>query len=364
VAGATKGAESVSTQSLLVRNDVSTVADSLEVFREAARVLPTDPRVIEHLASVQQLVGGDIEWVEQALAEICSDEGSSPASDAARHLVTRGGKRVRPLTALLAAACFGPVPNTARVSALVAELVHSSSLLHDDVADEGSERRGALTARLLYGNAVSVLSGDLLLIHALERTVAEIPEALSDLLGTLRLLIDGEVVQLRGRTELDVRESTYQRVLRGKTASLFAWAARAGARAARAPEKDIACLGKFGEQLGIAFQLVDDILDYDGKSSGKTGLVDLREGKLTLPLVLAVEAQPELLDAVRLIHAGDLEQVESLGRKVVASGCCEIVRQRAVRMTERAIDTLCQIPPTRARELLINVARELTARVA
>jgi octaprenyl-diphosphate synthase len=353
----------VTTQSLLASTSVAHVTASLDVFRAAARVTPTDPRVVERLVEVQELVGDDLEWVESALTEHCAD-GARPATLAAKHLVARGGKRVRPLTALLAARCFGPVPAAARTLALVAELLHSATLLHDDVADEGTERRGVRTARMQYGNAVSVLAGDLLLVHALERTWSEVPEALPDLLGTLRMLIDGEVIQLRGRTELDVREVTYNRVLHGKTASLFAWASRSGARSARASNEDIERLGEFGEQLGIAFQLVDDVLDYDGAKSGKTSLADLREGKLTLPLVLAVESHPELIHAVSRIHAGDLEPIHNLGRKVVASGACEVVRQRALAITEHAIDILRPIQATQAKELMVNVARELAARVA
>ena len=325
--------------------------------------MPTDPRVLERLAEVQSLVGDDMEWVESALSAVCAD-GVVPATHAAKHLVSRGGKRVRPLTTLLSAGCFGPVPAAARTLALVAELVHSATLLHDDVADEGTERRGVRAARLQYGNAVSVLAGDLLLVHALERTADEVPAALPDLLRTLRALIDGEVIQLRGRTELDVRESTYNRVLQGKTASLFAWAARAGARSTEASCDDIQRMGEFGEHLGIAFQLVDDVLDYVGANTGKTSLADLREGKLTLPLVLAVEAQPELLHAVRKIHAGELEHVALLGRRVVASGACELVRRRALAVTERAIEALAPIRTSAAKSLLIDVARELAARVA
>jgi octaprenyl-diphosphate synthase len=351
----------VMTQSSLARPPVTTVTASLDTFRSAARVMPTDPRVVERIAEVQALVGGELEWVEFQLAETCA-QGVRPATQAAKHLVERGGKRVRPLTTLLSAACFGPVPDCARSLAMVAELVHSATLLHDDVTDEGTERRGIRTARMVYGNAVSVLAGDLLLVHALERTLAEVPDALPDLLHTLRLLVDGEVVQLRGRTELDVRESTYDQVLRGKTASLFAWAARAGARSALASEEDIERMGAFGEQLGIAFQLVDDILDYEG-ASGKTSLTDLREGKLTLPLVLAVEAMPELLPLVKTIHAGDLDPMQYLGRKVLASGACEIVRQRAIAVTERAIQTLQPLAASPAKALLVDLARELAARV-
>lgn len=354
---------SFSTESRMACSTVSTTSESIDVFLGSANAIPTDPRVIERLVEVQQLLGNDLEWVEQSLGATC-DSGVRPAVQAAKHLVERGGKRVRPITALLGAACFGEINAEARSVALISELVHSATLLHDDVADEGLERRGAPTARLIYGNAVSVLAGDLLLVHALDQAHSQAPSSLPDLLMTLRLLVDGEVVQLRGRTELDLREATYNRVLRGKTASLFAWATRSGARAQGASAEDVKRLGEFGEHLGIAFQLVDDLLDYDSQGTGKTSLIDLREGKLTLPLVLAVESHPELMSAVRQIHAGEFEMIPRVAQKVVNSGSCEIVRSRAQAVTERAIETLRPIADSHAKQLLQGVARELAARVS
>src|SRR5581483_1735134 len=122
-----------------------------------------------------------------------------PATQAAKHLLAAGGKRVRPMVVLLSAAMFGPVPPPARDLAIVSELVHLATLLHDDVIDDGDERRGSITSRRVYGNAVSVLAGDLLLTHALERTARAAPDLLGSLVHTLRKLVDGEVVQLRGR---------------------------------------------------------------------------------------------------------------------------------------------------------------------
>lgn len=341
----------------------SSTAESLDVFVNSTRTVATDPRVVERLIEVQMLLGEDLAWVEQTLAETCA-QGQAPATAAARHLVEQGGKRVRPLTALLAAACFGPIGREARSVALISEITHSATLLHDDVADEGMERRGKVASRLVYGNAISVLAGDLLLVHALERTQTDAPSSLPDLLQTLRCLVDGEVTQLRGRTELDVRESTYEHILRGKTASLFAWAARAGARASGASPDAAIRLGEFGEQLGIAFQLVDDLLDYESANTGKTSLMDLREGKLTLPLVLAVEKQPDLLELVQRIHAGDHDAITEVASRVLASGSCGMVRTRAQAVTRQAVEKLRPLAPSHAKRLLEGVAQELAARVA
>ena len=174
-----------------------------------------DVKLLGRLGDLQALLEDDLAWVEATLVEATS-RGERPGRDAAQHLVSRGGKRVRPMSLLLSAACFGKVPDAARELAVVAELVHSATLLHDDVIDDGMERRGGPTARTLWGNAVSVLAGDLLLVEALDRTARHAPSVLASLFSTLRQLVDGEVIQLRGRAELDVSRDTYDRILRGR----------------------------------------------------------------------------------------------------------------------------------------------------
>src|SRR5215471_170156 len=128
-----------------------------------------DTKLNRRLGDLQALLADDLAWLETALAE-ATGRGERPGRDAAQHLVLQGGKRVRPTALLLSAACFGPIPPAARELALVAELIHSATLLHDDVIDDGTERRGAPTGRTIWGNAVSVLAGDLLLVEALDRT--------------------------------------------------------------------------------------------------------------------------------------------------------------------------------------------------
>ncbi len=322
-----------------------------------------DVRLERRIQSVQELLADDLRWVEGALGASVLD-GPSPGTDAAKHLVVGGGKRVRPIALLLSAACFGGINQKARELAVVSELVHSATLLHDDVIDEGMERRGAPTSRLQWGNGVSVLAGDLMLVSALDRTARHAPEAMPDLIATLRRLVEGEIIQLRGRSELDVTEATYERILRDKTASLFAWATRNGARIAGASQADQERLSGFGERLGIAFQLVDDVLDYSGEQTGKSLLADLREGKLTLPLVLAVARRPELAQSLRRIHAGDREPVQLVSQAVIDTGACEEVRRRAGQYTQTAVEALSSLVPGPARVLLENVASELARRAA
>jgi octaprenyl-diphosphate synthase len=183
-----------------------------------------------------------------------------------------------------------------------------------------------------------------------------------DLVATLRRLVGGEIVQLRGRIELDVTEQTYERILRDKTASLFSFAARSGAWLGGADAQAQAAMATFGEELGVAFQLVDDVLDYGAERSGKTLFTDLREGKITLPLVLAAAKDPALGRPLKRIFAGDREPVALVSRLVVESGACDEVRARARLHTERAVKALGAVAKSPARSLLASVAEELTAR--
>jgi len=351
---------------------------SVTLLQETAIPERVGARTAQRIADVASLFAEDMKYVELELSR-SARVGVAPAIDAGVHLLEAGGKRVRPLTVLLAASCFGTVDHAVRELSVVAELVHLATLLHDDVVDDGMERRGHPTARRVWGNAVSVLAGDLLLTHALERTGAVVSggreHMMLDLVGTLRRLVDGEVVQLRGRARLDLEEATYFRVVRDKTASLFGWAARVGARAAGASEAAAAALGVFGEHLGTAFQLVDDCLDYAGdpEETGKTLLADLHEGKITLPLIrtLASGARSSSssgssgarVEDVERARGGDTEACLRLAQAVRASGACDAVREIARQHTNEALLALMgAAPPSAARELLSAVARELTGR--
>jgi len=316
---------------------------------------------LARLHDAQALLGRDLARIEADLLRATAD-GAAPATSAARHLLTAGGKRIRPLCVLLAAHAFGRVDDEARTLASVAEMVHLATLLHDDVVDDSAERRGQIVARLVYGNAVSVLAGDSLLVHALERTSGVgRPATLQELFATLRQLVDGEVIQLRGRTKIDPSYATYRAILEGKTASLFRWALRAGARAGGASEGHVAALGTFGQHLGVAFQLVDDALDYTGEALGKDLHADLREGKITLPLILAAEKNPKLLAVMEAGRAGDAAAMAEL-RDAGKSESGE-VRARAIEETRGACAALEDLTDSPAKRLLVAVAVELTARL-
>lgn len=323
-------------------------------------------RTRERLAEVARLVGGGLAYVEAEIAE-AARHGAAPATQAAAHLIAGGGKRVRPAVALLASACAGgPSPDAMEV-AVVAELLHLATLLHDDVIDDAGERRGQRAARVLWGNGISVLAGDLMLVHALERAHRlGCAETLAELLGTLRALVDGEIVQMRGRTVVDPSLETYETIVRGKTASLFRWAMRAGARVTGAPREVVDALGQSGEHLGVAFQIVDDVLDVDGDAAatGKTLFADLAEGKLALPLLLHVQATPAALARVERARAGDREAAAELARDVLASGACREARRRALVEASAAREALARLPESRSRDLLAALAADMVSRAA
>jgi octaprenyl-diphosphate synthase len=288
---------------------------------------------------------------------------------AARHLVAAGGKRIRPMVTLLSCGACGGDMRAAVPYAVAAELTHSATLLHDDVIDDGPVRRGQPASRVIWGNAVSVLSGDWLLTRALEIVSAEdgSAAALPPLLSTMRRLVEGEVLQLSLRGSFAASEQDYMEVVMGKTASLFGWAAAAGAWAAGESGRIPEALVRFGEGIGIAFQLVDDALDYaaDPVLLGKRLGTDLIEGKATLPLIRACEADPKLRERLSGVVDG-LEPAEAVAGAVLESvkkvGGVEAARALAREHTLAAMSALDEIPDGVHRRALHEAAASLTER--
>ncbi len=318
--------------------------------------------VAEGLAQIQQWLGGEVEAIEQALGRI-EDELSSPLPNgrvdrarlAARHLLQRPGKRVRPLCVLLAARLGLPAdPTKVQPLAVAAELVHAATLLHDDVIDEGVDRRGAPAARRIFGNSVSVLAGDHLLVRALRMVHATgVAEALPRLLAVIDEMVTAESVQLVGRITPVGDRDVVLSVIRGKTASLFRWSMEVGGMAAGLPEAGITALGTAGMAAGVAFQLVDDVLDLSGDAAllGKETLADLREGKLTWPVVVALERDPHLLDLVRA--AADEGETGAAARSLVAG----IRRTEALQETVRFAQAQAEVATAALRSVSGNPAR-------
>jgi len=288
---------------------------------------------------------------------------------AARHLVGAGGKRIRPMVTLLACGSCGGEMAAAVPFAVAAELTHSATLLHDDVIDDGPVRRGQPASRVLWGNAVSVLSGDWLLTRALEIVSAQPSRsaALPSLLRTMRRLVEGEVLQLSLRGSFAASEKDYMDVVIGKTASLFGWAAAAGAWAAGVNGAVPEALARFGEGIGIAFQLVDDALDYaaDPGLLGKRLGQDLLEGKATLPLIRAAAADPGLRQRLVLLVEGKADAQDVAGDVIAVVkrvGGVDAARALAREHTRDAMAALQEVPDGVHRAALREAAVTLTER--
>jgi octaprenyl-diphosphate synthase len=298
-----------------------------------------------------------------------TEDAEARLQAAARHLVAAGGKRIRPMVTLLACGANGGAMVEAVPYAVAAELTHSATLLHDDVIDDGPMRRGQPASRVIWGNSVSVLSGDWLLTRALE-IVAAAPaarHALGPLLATMRRLVEGEVLQLTFRGTFAATEETYLQVVVGKTASLFGWAAAAGAWAAGVDGAVPAALTRFGEGIGIAFQLVDDALDYaaDPDLLGKKLGADLLEGKSTLPLIRALDAAPSLRERLALLMDGKADGPAVAAEVLDAvkrSGGVEAARALAREQTRSALAALDEVPDGPHRSALREAAHSLTER--
>ena len=212
------------------------------------------------------------------------------------YLIESGGKRIRPMFSCLLARAWGYTGDHHIPVACVAELLHTATLYHDDVVDHAEIRRGKPTANSIFGNKIIVLAGDLMLAHCfsmlMEGGYFLISRALS---RTVKKMVEGEILQLQCEGNLDTTTEQYLKVIEHKTASLFSWCSQAAAMLANASPEVCREMGRFGHHLGMAFQLVDDLMDFTGdhQKMGKTPLNDLKEGKITLPLLLTLKRHPE-----------------------------------------------------------------------
>jgi octaprenyl-diphosphate synthase len=318
------------------------------------------------LGELRPWLDGDLADVESALTGAC--DGETLAERSARHLLACPGKRLRPLCVALASRVgsgFGPA---ARELAIAVELVHNATLLHDDVVDLGDLRRGSPAARTVYGNAASIFGGDWLLVDALCRIErAAIPGVLPRMLDVIKAMVIAESWQLAARGRLEADRARYFAIVDGKTASLFRWAMFSGGRAGGASDAACEALETYGGKLGLAFQIVDDLLDVvgDPAETGKETLADLREGKMTYPLIVAAEREPEVARLLAELAAEGQSDASSLARRrlegriaealahaEVASACNEL----AGSLCAEAVAALSDVPAGPARDALEAVA--------
>ncbi len=279
----------------------------------------------------------------------------------AGYLIDGGGKRLRPVTVLLAAQASGYGGDQHIAAAAIIEFIHTATLLHDDVVDESSLRRGRQTANAIWGNQASVLVGDFLYSRSFQMMVG---------IGNLRVMAiladatnaiaEGEVLQLLNCHDPDTTEERYLAVIRSKTARLFEAAAQLGAVLAGLPPEQELALGCYGMHLGTAFQLIDDVLDYSASSTelGKNIGDDLAEGKPTLPLIHALRcgdaAEAQVIRAA--IEHGGLEHIDAVTRAIESCGALDYTRALAVEQAGLAAASLAMTPDSLAKDALIGLA--------
>lgn len=283
------------------------------------------------------------------------------------YIISAGGKRLRPLLVLLAGKALGKSGADLQLLAATIEFLHTSTLLHDDVVDKSDMRRGRSTANAQWGNAPSVLVGDFLYARSFEMMVSlgsmEVMKIISQ---ATRVIAEGEVLQLSKVRDASTSEETYMQVIRGKTAMLFEASTHSAAALAQATDAQANALQTFGDALGIAFQLVDDLLDYQGDAAtlGKNVGDDLAEGKPTLPLIYTMrEGTAEQAKLVRTaIQKGGIEDLESIRQAVKDSGALDYTARLAQDYAARAINALKVLPQSEYREALEELTRFAVAR--
>lgn len=283
------------------------------------------------------------------------------------YIISAGGKRLRPLLVLLAGRALDYRQDDLRLLAAIIEFLHTSTLLHDDVVDMSGMRRGRSTANALWGNAPSVLVGDFLYARSFEMMVALGSMPVMRIISqATRVIAEGEVLQLTKVRDANTTEETYMEVIRGKTAMLFEASTHSAAVLAQADPDTAEALRRFGDNLGIAFQLVDDLLDYrgDAETLGKNVGDDLAEGKPTLPLIYTMrEGTPEQAALVRqAIQKGGIEDLERIREAVGASGALDYTARLAREYADRAIECLRQLPDSEHRQAMEELTRFSVAR--
>ncbi|GHF37821.1 polyprenyl synthetase family protein [Seohaeicola zhoushanensis] len=316
------------------------------------------------------LLAEDMNAVNTLIRERMASKHAPRIPEVTAHLVEAGGKRLRPMLTLAAARLCGYQGSDHVKLAATVEFIHTATLLHDDVVDESKQRRGRPTANLLWDNQSSVLVGDYLFARSFQLMVETGSLRVLDILANASATIaEGEVLQLTAARDLATTEATYIQIVRGKTAALFSAATEAGAVIASASDEQERALFAYGDALGIAFQIADDLLDYQGESGtiGKNVGDDFREGKLTLPVIKAIAAADAEERAFwqRTIGAGKQEpgDLETALGLLQRHGALEATRRDAVVWAGKARSALEALPDLPVRDMLADLATYVVDRL-
>ena len=284
-----------------------------------------------------------------------------------RYIIAAGGKRLRPALLLLTCGALGYVGEQRFNLAAVVEFIHTATLLHDDVVDDSALRRGNATANETFGNPASVLVGDFLYSRSFQMMVdAQNMRVMQVLADATNVIAEGEVMQLMNMHNAELDEAGYLQVIRSKTAKLFEASARVGAILADStPETETIC-ADYGQALGTAFQVIDDVLDYTGEAAimGKNLGDDLREGKATLPLIAAMQrGTPEQRQFVKTaIESGNVAMLDQVVEIVRDTGALDVARLAASQEAQRAVAAARRLPSGPHTECLIQLASQLLDR--
>ncbi len=310
--------------------------------------------------TIVQSIAADMEAVNAVIRRELHSEVPL-VNQIAEYIISAGGKRIRPVLVLLMANACVYQGTAHHVLAAVIEFIHTATLLHDDVVDESSLRRGRQTANALFGNAASVLVGDFVYSRAFQMMVSvgsmRVMEILAD---ATNVIAEGEVLQLLNMHDPDVTEERYLQVIRSKTAKLFEAAGELGALISGASTETIGACAEYGRSIGTAFQLVDDVLDYSGVAAdiGKNVGDDLREGKPTLPLIYLMqhgtEEQRQLVRSC--IENGDETHFNDILAAITTSGALEYTMKQAEAAAKRAINAIAVLPHTQFKDSLLKLA--------
>ncbi len=320
------------------------------------------------ITTIRQLIASDMDAVDKLIIESLKSDVVL-INQIGAYIVHSGGKRMRPMIVLMAAQACGYQADKHIDLAAVIEFIHTATLLHDDVVDGSELRRNRETANAVWGNEASVLVGDFLYSRAFEMMVGVGEMRVMDILShATNRIAEGEVLQLLNVHNPETSEAEYMEVIKRKTATLFEAGARLGGVIANVSEQQETALADYGLHLGIAFQLVDDALDYDSSKSdiGKNIGDDLAEGKPTLPLIQAMKQadEPTRQRLTRIIEQGGLDEIEFVMQTIGASDAIAYTQQLARREAELAKQALAPLPDSPYRQALADLADFSVARAS
>lgn len=303
----------------------------------------------------------DMQAVDQVVHERLSSEVAL-VNQLSNYIVNSGGKRLRPLIAVLSAKAFNYQGDMHYLLAAIIEFIHTATLLHDDVVDESGLRRGNETANVLFGNAASVLVGDFLYSRAFEMMVDINDMRVMEVLArTTNIIAEGEVMQLMNIHDAETTEEQYLEVIHCKTAKLFEAATKLGAILCNRNEEQVDAMALYGRYLGAAFQLIDDVMDYssDSEQMGKNVGDDLAEGKPTLPLIYAIQQGTDEQVALikSAIEKGGYSKIKEVQAIIQQTAALEYTEKMARQQAQQAIAALGCVPDSESKKILENIAR-------